>query len=109
MILQGRFTSSTRASSSVRRVLLTTSHYISSVEPLLHHLIHVSTQQAEHQGVDQHTDLSGLALSVSDIAASQGQLAGQIIGHGVRNQEKEDEARNLRHLVLYSGKKFGRL
>ena len=71
----------------------------------LDHLIHVRTQQAEHQRVDQHAHLGRLALSVGDHGADQGQLAGQVIGHGVRNQEKEDEASNLRHLVLYTVKK----
>ena len=68
--------------------------------PLLHHLVHVRTQQAKHQRVDQHAHLGRLALSVGDHGADQGQLAGQVVGHGVRNQEKEDEASNLRHLLV---------
>jgi len=67
---------------------------------LLHHLVHVVHQQAEHQRVDQHTDLGRLALSVGDVVADQGQHAGQVVGHGVRNQEEKNEASNLRHLVL---------
>ena len=74
----------------------------------LDHLVHVRAQQAEHQRVYQHTDLGGLALSVGDVVADQREHAGQIIGHGVGNQEEQNEASNLRHLVLYTGKKFGR-
>ena len=73
--------------------------------PLLHHLIHVRAQQAEHQRVDQNAELGRLALSVGDHGADHGQHARQVIGHGVRNQEKEDEACNLGHLVLYTVKK----
>ena len=68
--------------------------------PLLHHLIHVRAQQAEHQRVDQNAELGRLALSVGDHGADHGQHARQVIGHGVRNQEKEDEASNVRHLLV---------
>jgi len=74
----------------------------------LDHLVHVRAQQAEHQRVDQHTDLGGLALSVGNHGADQGQLAGQGVGHGVGNQKEEDEASNLGHLVLYTLKKNSR-
>jgi len=56
--------------------------------------------------VDQHTDLGGLALSVSDVVADQGEHAGQVVGHGVGNKEEEDEASSLGHLVLYTVKKI---
>jgi len=80
------------------------------VGPLgLHHLRHVSHQQAEDQRVDQHTDLGGLALSVGYVVADQRDHAGQVVGHGVGNKEEEDEASSLGHLVLYTVKKFSRL
>ena len=74
--------------------------------PLLHHLVHVRTQQAKHQRVDQHAHLGRLALSVGDHGADHGQHARQVVGHRVGNQEKEDEACNLGHLVLCTGKKI---
>ena len=58
--------------------------------------------------MDQHAHLGRLALSVGDKATDQGQLAGQVVRHGVGNQEKENEASNLGHFVLYTGKKFDR-
>ena len=68
--------------------------------PLLHHLIHVRAQQAEHQRVDQNAHLGRLALSVGDHGADHGQHARQVIGHGVRNQEEQSEASNVRHLLV---------
>ena len=68
----------------------------------LDHLVHVRAQQAKHQRVDQNAELGRLALSVGDHGADHGQHARQVIGHGVRNQEEQSEASNLRHLlVLY--------
>jgi len=67
---------------------------------LLHHLVHVVHQQAEDQGVDQHTHLGWAALSVGDVIADQREHARQVIGHGVGNKKEEDEASNLGHLVL---------
>jgi len=58
--------------------------------------------------VDQHADLGGLALSVGDVIADQGEHAGQVVGHGIGNKEEEDEASNLGHLVLYTVKKIFR-
>jgi len=79
------------------------------VNLLLHHHPHVVHHQHKHQGVDQHTHLGRLALSVLDVSADQRQLAGQVVGHGVGNQEKDNEGGDLGHLVLYIGKKFDRL
>ena len=73
---------------------------------LLHHLIPVRARQAEPQRVDPNAELGRLALSVGDHGADHGQHARQVIGHGVRNQEEQSEASNVRHLlVLYTVKK----
>ena len=56
--------------------------------------------------MDQNAELGRLALSVGDHGADHGQHARQVIGHGVRNQEEQSEASNVRHLlVLYTVKK----
>ena len=57
--------------------------------------------------MNQHTDLGRLALSVGDVVTDQGQLAGPVVCHRVGNQEDQNEASGVRHLVIYTGKKFG--
>lgn len=76
---------------------------------LLHRAISKLHEQDEDQGVDQHARLSGLAGRIGDHVTDHWQLAGQVVGHGVGNQEEHNEKENLRHLYYIFGKKLGSL
>lgn len=74
---------------------------------LLHRAPGKVHEHDEDQCVDQHTRLSGLAGRIGDHVTDHWQLAGQVVGHGVRNQEKHNEKENLRHLYYIFGKNMG--
>ena len=54
--------------------------------------------------MNEDTDLGRAARLVLNVSTDNGQLAGQVIGHGVCDDEKGDESGNLGHLVLLSEK-----